>query len=89
MREPSLSTAAFPTSHCETCDRDVLTYIGLGADGAEQRFCVHCDAPAAAELRWISAGELEQEGYYFGSEPPKSAGAGCSSGCGSCSTRKN
>jgi hypothetical protein len=89
MREPSLSAASFPTAHCEGCGKSVLTYIGLDGDGQERRFCVHCDVVADSAPRWLSADELEEQGYYFGSEPPKSAGGGCSSGCGTCSTRKN
>jgi hypothetical protein len=39
-------------------------------------------------VRWIKAGELEQEGYYFGPPPEKrAAGGGCASGCGTCGTR--
>jgi hypothetical protein len=49
---------------------------------------VHCDAEIAGPVRWIKAGELEQEGYYFGAPPAEgSSGAACASGCGTCGTR--
>jgi len=89
MREPALTAASFPTAYCDTCGRSVLTYIGLDEDGDERRLCVHCDTVAKAPLNWVSADDLEAGGYYFGSEPPKSASGGCNSGCGSCSTRKS
>jgi hypothetical protein len=87
MREPSPIDASFPTAHCAACDKIVLTYVALHR-GEERRCCVHCDTVIGSELLWMSAEELESEGYYFGAIPPKSGG-GCTSGCGSCSTRKN
>jgi hypothetical protein len=88
MREPSLNAASFPTAHCEVCDKSVLTYLGLDEAGTERRFCAHCDAPIASDLQWVSADELESEGYYFGTPTAKKGGS-CGSGCGSCSVRKN
>ena len=79
---------------CAECAKSVLTYVALGDDGAERRVCVHCDTPIAENLKWVSPGELEQAGYYFGAPPTEvgtAAGekAGCSSGCGSCSVKKS
>ena len=75
-------------SHCIECEKLVLTYVGLDEAGNERRACVHCDGAVADEIQWVSPGELEQSGYYFGSPPEKGASA-CSSGCGSCSPRKH
>jgi hypothetical protein len=88
MREPSLTAASFPTARCDVCDKSTLTYVGLGEDGQERRLCARCDTLVASELEWVSADQLEAEGYYFGS-PPRSNGGGCGSGCGTCSVRKN
>ena len=54
--------------------------------------CVHCDAPIIESLRWLTASELEAEGYEIGYRPddkPKSGGGCDSGGCGSCSTKKH
>ncbi len=89
MREPSLSEAAFPTARCVRCDKAVLTYLELDADGEEKRLCVHCEGLVEPTIQWVTADELEASGYYFGSEPPASKASGCGSSCGSCSTRKH
>jgi hypothetical protein len=69
----------------------VLTYIALDDVGTERRVCVHCDIPIqSVAVTWVSPGELEQAGYYFGPPPEEGEkGGGCSSGCGSCAVRKN
>ena len=54
---------------CAQCGKAVLTYVALDDDGAERRICVHCDTPIAENLKWVSPGELEQSGYYFGPPP--------------------
>ena len=79
---------------CADCGKSVLTYVALDDDGAERRVCVHCDTPIAENLKWVSPGELEQAGYYFG-PPPAEVGTAagektaCSTGCGSCSVKKS
>jgi hypothetical protein len=84
---PNQISSSFPTARCAVCDRYVLTYLSF--DGAaESRNCVHCDTVVSTDLRWINASELEAEGYQFGA-PTASPGGGCSSGCGTCSVRKN
>jgi hypothetical protein len=86
MRAPDVQSAFFPTAHCQTCGKEVLTCIGF-VDGREQRRCAHCDTPIGEGLDWVGADELEELGYYFGAPPEKPAG-GCGSGgggCGSCS----
>ena len=88
MREPSLSEASFPVTHCGVCDKTVLTYLVMDEDGEERRCCAHCDGVVESDLRWVNAGDLEAGGYYFGAKPP-AASAGCGSGCGSCSVRRN
>ena len=90
MREDVPNTSAFPTARCEPCGKSVLTYVVLDASGDEVRRCVHCDTPIIEELRWLTASELESEGYEIGYRPrEKESGGGCGSGgCGSCSTRK-
>jgi hypothetical protein len=68
----------------------VLTYIALDDDAAERRVCVHCDTPIQHDaVAWVSPGELEQAGYYFGPPPEEGEKGGCSSGCGSCAVKKN
>ena len=76
---------------CAACGKAVLTYVALDDDheSAERRVCVHCDTPVAETLRWVSPGELEQAGYYFGPPPPEGEKTACSTGCGSCSVKKN
>ena len=88
MKDLSLSSSTFPTAHCVACARVVLLHVTFDADDRECRCCVHCDAEVAGQVRWIKAGELEQEGYYFGAPPAEgSSGAACASGCGTCGTR--
>jgi len=87
MRDPSLSSSRFPTALCGTCARDVLVYVALDEAERERRYCVHCDSPVDAQLRWVTAAQLEAEGYHFGTPPPRSAGGGCGGGCGTCGTR--
>ncbi len=90
MREDVPTTSAFPTARCESCAKSVLTYVILDARGDEVRCCVHCDGPIAQSLRWLTAWELEAEGYEIGYRPrEEKSGGGCGSGCGTCSTRKN
>lgn len=84
---PQISSS-FPTARCAVCDRYVLTFVAFEGD-AESRCCVHCDGVVGADLRWINASELEAEGYQFGAPQAAAAGGGCSSGCGTCSVRKN
>jgi hypothetical protein len=76
---------------CAQCGKAVLTYVSLDDEGAERRVCVHCDTPIAENLKWVSPGELEQSGYYFGPPPAEGEGekGGCGSGCGSCGVKKN
>jgi len=91
MREAALNTSSFPTARCEACDRHVLTYLAFNDQDEEQRLCVHCDALIESELHWVTAAELEEEGYSVGAAPTRSAGAGCGSGggaCGTCSVRR-
>jgi hypothetical protein len=89
MRDGPQRTSAFPTAHCAACDRVVLTHVIYDND-AGQRRCVHCDGPVGADLRWISAGALEAEGYYFGPPPAaEDAAGGCTTGCGTCATRRH
>lgn len=75
-------------SHCIECDKSVLTYVALDEDGVERRACVHCDSPVADNLEWVSPGDLEQSGYYFGPPPTENASS-CSTGCGSCAVKKH
>jgi hypothetical protein len=75
---------------CANCAKPVLTYVALADDGAERRICVHCDTPIADHLKWVSPGDLEQAGYYFGPPPDESeSGKACATGCGSCAVRKH
>lgn len=87
MREPIPDSAAFPMAQCAGCGKAVLTYLALDAGGGESRCCAHCDSPVIGELRWVSAEQLESEGYYIGTPPAKSE-VGCGGGC-SCSAKKN
>ena len=88
MKDLSLNASTFPTAHCAACERVVLVHVTLDEGDRERRCCVHCDAETGEPVRWIKAGELEQEGYYFGPPPEKeAAGGGCASGCGTCGTR--
>lgn len=77
---------------CQVCGKEVLTYVALADNGRiERRVCVHCDTEVSndSDLKWVSPGELEQAGYYFGPPPEDGEKGGCSSGCGSCAVRKN
>lgn len=91
MKDLSLNASAFPTAHCAACDRVVLLYVTLDGSDRERRCCVHCNAEIGDLVSWVKAGELEQEGYYFGPPPAKgekgSTAGGCGSGCGTCATR--
>jgi hypothetical protein len=88
MKDLSLNASTFPTAHCAVCARVVLVHVALDDNDRERRCCVHCDTEILAPVRWVKAGELEQEGYYFGPPPKKgAAGGGCGSGCGTCGTR--
>ncbi|MGH7932577.1 MAG: hypothetical protein ACREQN_05350 [Candidatus Binataceae bacterium] len=88
MREPVLSLSSFPTAPCGNCARTVLAYVGY-VDGEERRYCVHCDCLIGSELEWVTAEELETEGYSIGVASAPRAGGGCGSGCGTCSVRKH
>lgn len=90
MREDVPNTSAFPTARCEPCAKSVLTYVTLDERGDEVRCCVHCDSVIVEELRWLTASELEAEGYEIGYRPrDEKSGDGCGSGgCGTCATRK-
>ena len=85
----ALRDASFPMADCVPCGKSVLTYVGLDDDGAERRVCVHCDTPIAENLKWVSPGELEQAGYYFGPPPAEGEKTACSTGCGSCGVKKS
>jgi hypothetical protein len=75
---------------CPVCGKEVLTYVALDDDN-ERRVCVHCDTEVGTgnSVKWVSPGELEQAGYYFGPPPEEGEKGGCSAGCGSCAVRKN
>jgi hypothetical protein len=88
MRDELTDSTSFPVARCEGCGKTVLTYVALDPDGAERRFCTHCDASVEGEPEWVSAEELESIGYYFGSRPPAGGGCGCGASGGGCS-RKN
>lgn len=88
MRESALNSSSFPTALCGNCARTVLAYLDY-VDGRECRRCVHCDSLIGPELEWVTAEELETEGYSIGVAPSPRAGGGCGSGCGSCSVRKH
>lgn len=88
MREAAVNSSSFPISRCKACGKTVLTYLAFGADGEEQRLCVHCDNLIESALAWVTAEELEAEGYSIGAPSTKPVGGGCGSGCGgACSTR--
>jgi hypothetical protein len=89
MRDPAVNTSAFPMAQCGECGKTVLTYVALDYSGEEARRCVHCDAPVAGALKWVSADELEASGYRLGYRPAQDGGGCGSGGCGSCSIRKN
>jgi hypothetical protein len=83
MREPALKLSTFPTARCNTCGKNVLTYISLAAEAEGQRACVHCDSPVESNLRWVSADELAADGYQIGTSPARRP---CGGGC-ACSAR--
>src|SRR5258708_36116000 len=85
----ALRDSSFPMADCASCGKAVLTYVALDDDGAERRVCVHCDTPIAENLKWVSPGELEQAGYYFGPPPAEGEEGGCSPRCGSCRLKKH
>ena len=74
---------------CAECGKSVLTYVALDDDTGERRVCVHCDTPIAENLKWVSPGDLEQAGYYFGPPPANDSEKSCGTGCGSCAVRKH
>jgi len=84
MREPA-NLSTFPTAQCGTCGKTVLTYLSLTDEGESRRACVHCDAPVASELQWVTADELAADGYDIGMSAAKRRGS-CVSGC-ACSVR--
>ena len=86
----ALRDASFPIADCAACGKAVLTYVALDDAGAERRVCVHCDTPISENVKWVSPGELERAGYYFGPPPAEGeAKDGCSTGCGTCGVRKH
>lgn len=87
IRDPSLGSSSFPIALCGTCARDVLVYVALDEAERERRCCVHCDAEVEVEIRWVTAAELEAEGYHIGAQPARKAGGGCAGGCGTCGAR--
>jgi hypothetical protein len=80
----------FPVARCAICARDVLTHVHLDAAGEERRCCVHCDAELdPAELRWVSADELEGVGYEVLAEAGGCGRPDCGQGrCGAPTTAK-
>ncbi len=89
MLAPTPRDASFPMADCAACGKPVLTCVALDGDGAERRVCVHCDTAVAGHLKWVSPGELEQAGYYFGPPPAAGEKGGCGTGCGSCAVKKH
>ncbi|MGH8013005.1 MAG: hypothetical protein ACREQ4_10935 [Candidatus Binataceae bacterium] len=83
MRETASDSASFPTARCGQCERIVLTYLAYDS-AMERRHCVHCDTVIGTPLEWITATELEAEGYAIG---VRSKPAGQCGGCGTCSVR--
>jgi hypothetical protein len=83
MREMAPDTSSFPTARCGNCERTVLTYVDY--DKVAQRRCVHCDSLIGTQLEWITAAELEAEGYAIGI--PNHRGGCGAGGCGTCSVR--
>lgn len=74
-----------PLGYCRACARQVLSYLAFG-DDAEERLCVHCDAPlrvdAAAAAR---DAELAEHGYALVEERGGCGSGGCAAG--GCSRR--
>ena len=89
MREPVRNTSVFPIGPCGPCGKTVLTYVALDASGGEARFCIHCDGGIGDDLRWVTAEELEADGYEIGYQPgertEKAGGCG-PGGCGTCAS---
>jgi hypothetical protein len=85
----ALRDASFPMADCAACAKPVLTYVALDDAGVEHRICVHCDSPLDDTLKWVSPGELEQAGYYFGPPPAAGEKGACTTGCGSCGVKKS
>lgn len=86
MREATGNLSSFPIARCEACGKTVLLYLAYGADGQQQRLCVHCDGSIDSALAWVTAEELEAEGYAIGA-PPAKRGGGCGCGSGGGCTR--
>lgn len=80
MREAAGNLASFPIARCEACGKTVLLYLAYGADGQERRLCVHCDSLIDSALAWVTAEELEAEGYAIGAPLAKPRGCGCGGG---------
>jgi len=78
MDAVSFSSVEFATGHCSGCEREVLTHSDFDSAGAEQRLCVHCDAPIDAEMTKGSA--LSAYGYDVVEPKASACGTG---GCGS------
>ncbi|MBV8454317.1 MAG: hypothetical protein JOZ29_18895 [Deltaproteobacteria bacterium] len=79
MGEFALHSSTFPTARCDTCGKNVLTYLLLANEAEVQRACVHCDTPVGSNLRWVSADELAADGYQVGTSPARPRGS-----CGGC-----
>lgn len=52
---------------CDSCGREVLSYLDFGAT-QEALCCVHCDGALGAGVRVVSSQELEENGYAFAEE---------------------
>ena len=92
MHKVPFSSSTFPTATCEACGTVVLTHLAVVGDGKIARFCVRCDGPVKTEIAWLSAGELEQNGYEVlaADRTARARGSfgvrGCGGGC-ACSTK--
>lgn len=83
LNTPPADSSLFPTAHCAACEKTVLTYVTLDANGEERRACVHCDGRIETKLEWLDADDLVARGYSFGSGPQaRNGGGGCGGGCG-------
>ncbi|MGH7836916.1 MAG: hypothetical protein ACREQC_03725, partial [Candidatus Binataceae bacterium] len=78
----ALTSSTFPAATCEACGKTVLTHLVFDDTGEAQRCCVSCDSPITSTLAWLSASELETQGYQFGAPRARSGGAGSGGGCG-------
>jgi hypothetical protein len=85
MQGPALNSSTFPTARCDTCDKNVLTYLSLVSEDGAGRACVHCDSPVVTSVSWVSADELAAEGYQVGTLAARPRGP-CGGGC-KCSVR--